>query len=648
MSARAWVFGAFVLFFAFVGACEGGSGAPKQVPITWEVAREMPGHVAHLGKTTKVDGVERVVECKDCHSVQDAGFASPGSAPCARCHAPQEKVHHLGNGDKPTSCTTCHVFRPTSTGAKTAPICLDCHKQPQGKLAALPRHVAGEVACGACHSPHVEPTTALGPCTSCHTGLALSHGVTIPAGDAGPSDATTTLTLSGIHEARKGAVPAAPFVSLDGGTAEAGTVQAACSTCHAPHQPAADAKGGCPACHVGKRAPSGGAAILALAGKAPKIVPEGAPAQHVCTTCHVPHANKKDRLKACADCHADHKGVADIKAHGACLTCHAPHSPKGAVAACTKCHTGAQALAAASTPKHANCASCHNPHAPKQSPAAACEKCHVGIHATASGKGAGAKAWSAAAPEKRVCVGCHKAHPTSVTSKVLECANCHTKVGAKLVASDTQFHAGQACANCHDKTAIHLAVPPPKGDACAKCHDTPTKQVAKGHTACLSCHGDAHTPTKSVACGGCHDKQQASAPKGHTDCRSCHDSHSGARVLRNGAGKATTTPATCQTCHANKSKSSHGSLPGGCTTCHRPHGPTGIAKPPACATCHTAAKLPGLHATKGHGGACATCHTGGHAPPSSTRETCTGSCHVDKKAHQPDAKVCKGCHVFRK
>jgi hypothetical protein len=74
----------------------------------------------------------------------------------------------------------------------------------------------------------------------------------------------------------------------------------------------------------------------------------------------------------------------------------------------------------------------------------------------------------------------------------------------------------------------------------------------------------------------------------------------------------------------------------------------GPATPPGCATCHDKAKLPGLHGVAAHGsGACATCHTP-HGPPRSDRATCTGSCHADKRTHQPDAAVCKGCHLFRR
>jgi hypothetical protein len=30
------------------------------------------------------------------------------------------------------------------------------------------------------------------------------------------------------------------------------------------------------------------------------------------------------------------------------------------------------------------------------------------------------------------------------------------------------------------------------------------------------------------------------------------------------------------------------------------------------------------------------------------RATCTGTCHTDRRTHQPQAQVCTGCHAFAK
>lgn len=654
-------------------ACPGESGAPKQVPASYAEVRDLPGHVAHLGKTTKIDGAERVIECKDCHEVKKEGFVSPGAKPCGHCHEKQEKAHHLGSKEKPTPCTTCHVFAPNDAGSKT-PHCLDCHKEAQGKMAALPKHLTSGVACTACHSPHGKLTSALATCTSCHVGLVVVHG----AGFAGvtadggvPADGAATdaevgppvpLSSEGVKEAWNSAMPAAPFTAPDGGTTDGGAVPAICSTCHAPHAGAKDAKDGCATCHVGQQVPPGGEMMAALAKRAVKVDPSGAPAKHLCITCHSPHAARKDQVTPCLACHADHSGVSAVKSHGACTTCHAPHSPKGASAACTKCHVGAAAFGAAVIPKHALCGSCHNVHTPTVTPAASCEKCHSTVAAKhpAVGIAPGTKAWKDAPPEKRVCIGCHKPHGVG-GGKVAACTSCHAKIGPHKVVSDTQFHAatggaggpkaGMNCVNCHKKHSFHLASPaaPAKGALCRTCHEGQTKALAKGHDSCLACHLDQHVPTKNVACGGCHTKQAASAPKGHAACKNCHDGHSGARIARDGAGKAVAAAsgsAFCTSCHANKTKAIHASIATGCATCHRPHGPNGVASPPACSTCHTA--LAGLHSLKTHAEKCSSCHLTSHAPVSAVRETCTATCHEKAKNHQPGAKVCNGCHIFRK
>lgn len=664
---------------AWLLACHGDDAAPKQVPVSYAQVRELPGHVIHLGKTAKVDGVERVIECKDCHAdVKKEGFVSPGAKPCGTCHAAQEKTHHHGSKEKPTACTVCHVFAPTDAGVSKTPICTDCHKAGEGKMASMPQHLGGNVACRACHAPHGEPRSVLAPCTACHQGINVVHGVgavgvfpvapqeatdhdagdagdakaavdALAAGDAGKADATTSLTEDAAKEAWKSAVP---LSALNGDAGVEGP--AICATCHLPHKGAKAAADGCATCHV--TAPGAAAALgpsmAAIAAKAPKVDPAGAPAKHLCTTCHSPHAARKNQVTPCLTCHADHIGVTTVKSHGACLTCHAPHSPKGAAAACAKCHVGVQAFGANVIPKHAVCSSCHNVHTPTVTPAASCEKCHAGVMAKhpAVAAAPGTKAWKDAPPEKRVCIGCHKPHG-KVDQKVALCSSCHQKIGPNVVASDTAFHKKMGCTNCHQKHTFHLAAqkPPSKGAMCRNCHETQAKAVAKGHDACLGCHVDQHMPTKNVACGGCHTKQASSAPKGHADCKACHDGHSGARIVRDGAGKASPAAAGnafCAGCHANKSKAIHASLPTGCTTCHRPHGPNGVAAPPGCTTCHS--KLPGLHTVKEHADKCANCHVTSHAPPSAQRETCTSSCHEKSKNHQPGAKVCNGCHVFRK
>jgi hypothetical protein len=213
------------------------------------------------------------------------------------------------------------------------------------------------------------------------------------------------------------------------------------------------------------------------------------------------------------------------------------------------------------------------------------------------------------------------------------CTSCH----AKVAATDRSAHAGGiACESCHKPHAFGGLV---EKVVCQSCHLREVTLVASnpGHAACTSCHGASveHAPAKAVACGTCHVAEQKSAPAGHQACVGCHEPH---------AGKP--TPA-CVTCHANKVGEPHSAIQGGCETCHRPHGPGGPAAPPACQTCHAPATLPALHAAPGHA-VCASCHASPHEPPHEDRAACTGTCHVDKRTHQPGAQVCAGCHVFRR
>jgi hypothetical protein len=143
-----------------------------------------------------------------------------------------------------------------------------------------------------------------------------------------------------------------------------------------------------------------------------------------------------------------------------------------------------------------------------------------------------------------------------------------------------------------------------------------------------------HAVAPPAACGTCHAAEQASAPAGHQRCVGCHEPH------------ATQPTPACTTCHAKMNGEPHTTIQGGCATCHRPHGPGGLPAPPDCKTCHAPGTLPALHAAPGHA-ACASCHVSPHEPPREDRAGCTGTCHVDKRDHQPGAPVCSGCHVFR-
>ena len=347
-------------------------------------------------------------------------------------------------------------------------------------------------------------------------------------------------------------------------------------------------------------------------------------AEHVdskgCSDCHLPHTPALAALTMCSTCHTQPAGPRPAN-HDSCIGCHKPHDffANGA-AACIGCHGLKPTLMADVVPKHAVCTSCHTPHAPMLA-AQSCVGCHATVQPLHDGKTA--------------CVGCHEPHAGDVSTKVDRCTSCH----AKVALADTAAHAGGiACVGCHKP---HDFAPPADRRAlCATCHarEATLSSTNKGHLDCASCHGaSAHTPTKVPICGTCHAVELASAPPGHQACLGCHDPHGGARPPAN----------ACRTCHEDKFGGNHAPVAGGCETCHRPHGPSGPAGPPACLTCHVRDKLPALHAMSGHA-ACLECHTS-HGPPRADRATCTaGSCHADRREHQPQALVCDGCHVFRK
>lgn len=606
--------------------------SPTQtVPSTWQTARTMTMHETHLAKT---------VACASCHV---AGFETkPTEAVCTGCHAEAAAHAHHGNPQAPTTCATCHAF---AKGAQDA-TCVSCHgagaASPMSEAGstdaarashALARHIAKDTACSACHDVHggapAKPRTVLANCQACHTSTTAQHG--------------RVATLA------------------DAGTAETSRV---CSACHAPHAPAAAANESCATCHVGGAATrargsddAAKSGEILLAGFAPRIEPRG---PHVaghaaCTTCHEPHRAEKADAKRCEDCHADHRAATTAAGHTACTGCHAPHAPTEARASCATagCHAGKAVLAAASVKAHAACASCHDPHNPTASPALACVRCHENVQSKHPGLGG-------QAPGAATCIGCHAPHgPTTTTTGVASsaatkaCSSCHKQAHG----GDRALHAGGvACTTCHKphdfaSQLLHnaaggpahgLPAPAAKGEEaalCATCHAAMTAAVAArpGHAECGACHGAPHRPVKKPACASCHAQETASAPRGHSQCTQCHDAHSGSLG----------THVACVSCHADKPKEHHGSIAGGCASCHTPHGPKGVLTPPACVTCHAKPTLDGLHSIAAHNGNCASCHSS-HGPVKSDRATCTTSCHADRRNHQPDALVCKGCHMFRK
>jgi hypothetical protein len=397
-------------------------------------------------------------------------------------------------------------------------------------------------------------------------------------------------TCIGCHAQRHGEAPAV----VQHATAD-------CATCHRVHESPSIVAADCTSCHE-ERADRHAAH-------------EGSKA---CRDCHDPHAPAAVAVDTCSTCHAQPAGPRPAE-HASCIGCHQPHDfAAGGAGACVRCHGEKTTLGAQVAPAHAVCTSCHAPHDPAGA-VASCASCHANVHVEHADQG--------------TCVTCHSPHGEPPGAVASACTSCH----AKVAAFDTGAHAGGvACEGCHKPHAF--AVQDPQA-LCKTCHARETSLVATnaGHQDCASCHGAsvAHAPAKAPACSTCHAKEQASAPSGHQRCEGCHDAHGGG------------TAAACSTCHASESAGVHASVPGACETCHRPHGPGGIASPPSCASCHARSNLPALHTVAGHAD-CASCHVAPHEPPRDDRSTCTGSCHVDRRDHQPQAAVCTGCHVFRR
>lgn len=624
-----WVLAVVGLLLAGIGAYfalrlrEEPVSPTESVPVVWSEARLSPMHALHVGKNA--------LPCAGCHA---GGFERPpGESVCAGCHAkPSRRPHLATTSDGGARCLTCHVF-----GAKPpAPTCTDCHvagRDPRAKKIA--HHADPSIACTACHDPHGEERGRLADCTGCHEGASASHGriATRPSGaaphavdDAGEGGAAAA-ALQFAKELYASSAGAEPSATGDPSTGQI------CTTCHAPHAGKSTARDTCAACHASAgRGEVDGRTFGALAP--PRVTPQGpkVAGHDACVTCHDPHVAEKNLVRACQGCHEAQRSALSNPMHATsgCPTCHAPHAPTTALASCQSCHAGKNVLASARVPAHGACNACHDPHDPKAPPQLACAKCHESIRPSHPTSASGA------------CVGCHDPHPSGPTQPIAAaCSSCHTKAS-----SETAFHARKVtCAQCH--TPHQFALVNTKGQAgatfCAQCH-APEKaktNARAGHQDCRACHGEPHTPVKQPTCQGCHGAEVATAPKGHARCTSCHDAHDGSLGNR----------AICTTCHTNKKQALHASVLGAdgkaCTTCHRPHGPKEPATPPKCTTCHDVAKLPGLHRKPMHVADCRSCHTS-HAPPRADRATCTGSCHQDRRNHQPDADLCAGCHVFRR
>jgi hypothetical protein len=473
--------------------------------------------------------------------------------------------------------------------------CASCHDMRAKEFRAPPVETC--LRCHTGHEPAVHGRAPEAACLTCHDFLL-------------PKDATAWAhQCETCHDSVQGSHPAIVIHQKQD-----------CLECHAVHPRRDTRPAECLGCHDTRATghPAGGS------GRA------------VCLVCHVPHRPARDALARCESCHV--AGARDLPAevripstalfrgHDRCLQCHTGHTfTRASVKACRDCHLDKHVLASEKVAAHARCASCHDPHAARSPPAMRCAGCHAEIAASSK---------HPRDPRGRDCVGCHPPHRDLGPSRaVLGCTDrCHAD----------KREAGHGTATCGDCHVRHRFIPEKTVPAlCLDCHarpigHAPAIATSEGHARCTNCHlTAAHRPAAArPACGACHQAEASTVPAGHADCKKCHDVHS---------GKRRPEAARCESCHADRARTPHVRMPGGCRACHRPHGPNGPATRPPCSQCHAPDSLIGLHAAPSHK-TCTVCHSA-HAPEVAGREPCL-RCHTDRRDHEPTARLCQACHPF--
>ena len=518
--------------------------------------------------------------------VAAAQVLSPG--PLSGAHASIE-------GDD--ECTKCHE----SGNKVVVRLCLDCHKDLGGELAASRglhgRQYRGK-PCEECHVEHVGRNTRLirwpggamekldhaltgwaldgghakVACLKCHTQSSPQHK---------PQFVGVKTTCAGCHK-----------------DPHAGRFTAACEKCHATASwPAFD-----------RNRFDHGLARFALTGKH---------ATTACEKCHTGAPPKWQPLgfATCEACHADpHRGQFAPKACSAC------HDTGAWASGNEKIRTNHPGLSLAAGHARVACRACHDRGNDKPpSRGSRCESCHRPVHLAKFGA---------------------------------RCETCHASIKwvglAEAVGRDN-----------HGKTRYPLAGRH-QAVACAQCHPA-SRPVAQrfrqlAFAACTACHADSHRGefARNNDCAQCH-RVDGFAPTtfgfvehGRTrfalegkhvavPCSSCHP---GARPRLAFA----VARQTCRDCHANP----HGTqfdaeiAAGGCAQCHTPldwH---------QAKIDHSTWPLAGAHART----ACAACHGVQQkgAQPAAYRgipRDCEG-CHDDIHAGQfrqtAPAKPCRTCH----
>jgi len=583
------------------GSGSGDQAAGDRGPRSADRIRQSAMHKRHLEAKPSI-------KCEACHEKVAGEYLRAKSWPCQQCHADKPLALHVATPtDSPAhECWSCHDF--TRTDAKVTS-CTSCHDKAQGNLPAIKPHdpKKPDENCSSCHRAHEQPSLASTRCEDCHKEPVSGHDK--------------------------------PPIPIHG-----------CASCHGFHEPASTASTRCTNCHKQSRARVPHTATFTKKdGKG-----------HVkCVTCHRQHRFKKEQVLGCREeCHRGQVAISENKVEKhKCLGCHDNHDVlASAPKSCVTCHAGKINPTHPKDPvSKTECIGCHKPHAGPRAPlAVACSSCHRkassdrGFHQGADHGGP-------------ACRDCHKPHAFNLKGLGIKlCLGCHGEHPFKNAKTIRPYGEHKNCFGCHGDTVRHQPAGPRK--ACTTCHTDKAPIIRKGHAKCVGCH-DPHTTKQAHPCGDCHKHEASIARKDHKNCTNCHNPHTGLQKRPCGSchqAEAASAPEkhqqctnchdqhstlqkrTCGSCHTDRTTGVHKNVPGGCINCHRPHGPNGHAKPPACTTCHK--NLPLLHQASGHK-ECTKCHRSHGEQPYRHRETCI-ACHKDRKDHQPAAPLCIGCHTF--
>lgn len=548
-----------------------------------------------------------------------AQVLSPG--PLSQAHANIE-----GDDD----CSKCHE----SGNKVVARLCLDCHKDLAGELAAgrgLHGRQYRTQSCEGCHVEHVGRNTKL---------------VRWPGGAAERLDhAQVGWPLDGGHA--KVACQKCHTRSSPQGRPQYVATRTACAACHKdPHAGRFTTE--CQKCHTAsswqafdRRQFDHQRARFPLTGKHTSVA---------CEKCHTgtPPTWKPLAFATCDACHADpHKGRLGPQ------PCTACHDTAGWASGDDKLRANHPRLSLANGHAKLACKACHdrgNDRPPSRG--SACEGCHRPIHV---------------AKFSTRCEGCHASikwvglpdavgrdnhgktrYPLAGKHQAVACAACHP--ATRPVAQRYRQLAFAACAACHADPHRGARL----GGDCARCHTVagfaPTTFGIAEHAATRLPLDGKHV---AVPCSGCHpgSRPRVAFAIGAKACADCHANPHGAQFDRELAAGG------CQRCHTTRdwhqARIDHSAWPldgaharAACAACH---GTQQKGAPPAayrgiprdCEGCHD-----DLHAGQFRQTApqkrCPTCHTTASFRIAATFDHATTRLALDGK-HR--ALTCDRCHT---